>query len=144
LPETREVEDFWVETLERVDQKKSAAKPKPTASVDSDPGDARDAAQIIADEGAELVRQGDSRLERVFKRRERPRHTVQELLQLKRWRQLIRHPEWRERVIAVYSLQSALTPERYGGGARMFAAAAHRLLEQSNATFGDWRKQRLR
>jgi len=147
VPETREVDQFWTSTLERVDRKRSEAKPAAPPSKpgpDDDPGDTRDAAQIIRDEGAELLRQGDPRLERAFARRAQRRfHTRQEQLQIARWRQLLRHPEWRDRAIAVYSLQSVYTPESAGGGYHAYASAAHKLLDDSDKVFGDWRKQRL-
>lgn len=147
IPDTRGADRYWSETLERVAQKRAASrsspKPSPQHGPSEDPGDTRDAAQIIKDEGAELLREGDSRLEQVFRRRQRRAHSRQELLQLARWRLLLHHPEWRERAIAVYSLQSAYTPESAGGGYRAYAAAAHRLLADSDRVFGDWRKQKL-
>jgi len=146
LPDTREVDQFWADTLDRVDRKRDdmATAQAPAKSTDDDPGDTRNAAEIIRDEGAELVRGGDPRLQRAFERRaRRRRHTRQEMLQIMRWRQLLRNPEWRDRAIAVYSLQSVYTPESAGGGYHAYAAAAHKLLDDSDKVFGDWRKQRL-
>lgn len=145
LPNLEEAERFWIETLERVDKKKTE-RPAPPPSTPS-PKNERPASQLLKERGTRILTPEEIKREAAEEPRGYPTPTAR--LAVLRLRLLYQYPDWRQRVIdAINQGVREAWPYRDKTmpfeGTRVPAirlavwSKVRAVLDASSAVFGDW------
>lgn len=142
IPETRAIDEEFSRRLERIDRRKAESgggisKAKPDGGARR-----KTAADLLAKRGAELLPSGETRKREAKREASRKRKNP---YVTRRIRLLSRYPEWRRRVIDAWdegareALRVNLMPQSKRAR-ELSASLVERVMDESSAIFGDWRK----